>query len=223
MKKKWSSYSYTDANFKLTKYQHLELILGENKLTYTKLISNVKYFETNIEIELNKTKKSQMHRKNGRHYSRLCTLHQYFTTGGKPSTWFPPGGLIEHTAYMPSKQIKYHNNKTKTSRWERLIWAKPSHTTSGLSMQFIYKILRLHKTAPFSSKSNNSKNLGALSYDFSSCCNYFIYARVKILHDNNTRPAKLQQFTLHSTSLYNHLHFLSKSNQQRRPKLHSAT
>ena len=37
-----------------------------------------------------------MYRKSGRHYSGLCTLHQYyFTAGGKPSTWFPPEGLVE--------------------------------------------------------------------------------------------------------------------------------
>ena len=49
-----------------------------------------------------------MHLFYGGHSSGLCTLHQYyssslpirdyllyFTTGGKPSTWFPPGGLVE--------------------------------------------------------------------------------------------------------------------------------
>ena len=93
--KKWSPYNYTDLNFKLTKYQHLELILRENKLTYTKLILNEADSETKIESERSKEKKSQMSQKSGRHYSGLCTLHQYFTTGGKPSTWFPPGGLVE--------------------------------------------------------------------------------------------------------------------------------
>ena len=54
--KNWSSYNYTDASFKLTKYQHLELILRENKLTYTKLILNVTDSGTKIEIELCKEK-----------------------------------------------------------------------------------------------------------------------------------------------------------------------
>ena len=84
-------YDYTDPPFKLTKYQHLELILRENKLTYTKLILNGADSETKIVIELNKAKKNKFSQKSGRHYSGLCTLHQYFTTGGKPSTWFPPG------------------------------------------------------------------------------------------------------------------------------------
>ena len=83
------------ARFKIKNYLLQELILRENKLTYTKLIFNAKYFETKIGIEPSKGKKGQMLQKSGRHYSGLCTLHQYFTTGGKPSTWFPPGGLVE--------------------------------------------------------------------------------------------------------------------------------
>merc|ERR1711966_403170 len=59
------SCSYTSANFKLTKYQHLELILRENKLTYTKLISDATHFETTIGIELNKPKKINFHKKAG--------------------------------------------------------------------------------------------------------------------------------------------------------------
>merc|ERR1711966_315448 len=55
--KKWSSYGYTGVRFKLVKYQHLELILRENKLTYTKLILNVTDSETKIRIELSKAKK----------------------------------------------------------------------------------------------------------------------------------------------------------------------
>ena len=58
--KKLSSYSYTGARFKIAKYQHLELILREHKLTSTKIISNVTYSETKIGIELNKAKKNQM-------------------------------------------------------------------------------------------------------------------------------------------------------------------
>ena len=52
--KKWSSGGYTDLRFKLAKYQHLELILRENKLTYTKLILNETDSGMKIEIELSK-------------------------------------------------------------------------------------------------------------------------------------------------------------------------
>ena len=55
-----SSYNYTGVRFKLAKYQHLELILRENKLKYTGLILNVADSQTNIRIELGKQKKSQM-------------------------------------------------------------------------------------------------------------------------------------------------------------------
>ena len=48
---KWSSYGYSGASFKLAKYQHLELILRENKLTYTKLILNEADSGTKIRIE----------------------------------------------------------------------------------------------------------------------------------------------------------------------------
>ena len=43
-----------DLNLQKPKYQHLELILRENKLTYTKLVFDAKYFETKIGIELSK-------------------------------------------------------------------------------------------------------------------------------------------------------------------------
>ena len=55
--KKWSPYNYTGLNFKLTKYLHLELILSENKLTYTKHISNATHFEMKIKSERSKEKK----------------------------------------------------------------------------------------------------------------------------------------------------------------------
>ena len=61
--KKWSYDGYTDARFKLAKYQHLELILRENKLTYTKLILNVTDSGTKIGIELTKEKKSNVIKK----------------------------------------------------------------------------------------------------------------------------------------------------------------
>ena len=64
MEKK-SSNNYTDLRFKLTKYQHLELIIRENKLTYTKLTSNVTHSETNVRIELKKRKKVKCHKKAG--------------------------------------------------------------------------------------------------------------------------------------------------------------
>ena len=88
--KKLSPYGYTDPNFKLTKYEHLELIFRENKFTCTKLILNEADYGMKIGIELYKEKKSNVI-KSGRHYSGLCTLHQYFTTGGKPSTCFRRG------------------------------------------------------------------------------------------------------------------------------------
>merc|ERR1711966_383107 len=98
--KKWSPYSYTGLNLKLTKYQHLEFILRENKLTYTKLILNEADSGTKIESERSKEKKVKCPKKAGdtiRGYVRCTsiTLRAYFTTGGKPSTWFPPGGLVE--------------------------------------------------------------------------------------------------------------------------------
>ena len=117
---KWSSNSYTDVSFKLAKYQHLELILRENKLTYTKLISNEADSGTKIESERSK-EKSQIPQKSGRHYSGLCMLHQYYSsslpirdyllyescgTGGKPSTWFPPGGLVEQNF----RSKKFHSD-----------------------------------------------------------------------------------------------------------------
>ena len=43
---------YNEVRFKLAKFQHLELILRENKLKYTKLILNVADSETNVGIEL---------------------------------------------------------------------------------------------------------------------------------------------------------------------------
>ena len=52
----WSSYGYTGVSFKLAKYLHLELILWENKLTYTKLILNVTDSGTKIEFELTRGK-----------------------------------------------------------------------------------------------------------------------------------------------------------------------
>ena len=58
--KKWPPDIYTDLIFELAKYLHLELILRENKLTYTKLISNAKHFETKIESERIKEKKSEI-------------------------------------------------------------------------------------------------------------------------------------------------------------------
>ena len=60
---KWSAYGYTDVKLKLSKYQHLELILRENKLKYTKLILNVTDSGTKIEIELTGEKKNQMSKK----------------------------------------------------------------------------------------------------------------------------------------------------------------
>ena len=59
-KKKRIFYDYTGVRFKLVKYQHLDHILRENKLTYTKLISNVADSGTKNRIELSKAKKSQM-------------------------------------------------------------------------------------------------------------------------------------------------------------------
>ena len=58
-KRKLSSYGYTEPTFKLAKYQHLELILRENKLTYTKLISNEADSGTKIESERGKEKKKR--------------------------------------------------------------------------------------------------------------------------------------------------------------------
>ena len=59
---------------------HLELILRENKLTYTKLILNEADSGMKIGIELYKEKKCQMHLFYGRHSSGLCTLHQYYSS-----------------------------------------------------------------------------------------------------------------------------------------------
>ena len=59
--KKWSPYGYTGVRFKLAKYQHLELILRENKLTYTKLIFNEADSRINIRIELYKEKNVKCH------------------------------------------------------------------------------------------------------------------------------------------------------------------
>ena len=69
--KKWSSNGYTDATFKLTKYQHLELILRGNKLNIQGSF-NVTDSGTKIGFELAE-EKNQMCPKNGRHYLGLCT------------------------------------------------------------------------------------------------------------------------------------------------------
>merc|ERR1711966_402568 len=94
------SCSYTSANFKLTKYQHLELILRENKLTYTKLISNATHFETKIGIELNKRKKKIIFTKKRETLFRAMSAAPVCGTGGKPSTWFPPGELVEQSFFL---------------------------------------------------------------------------------------------------------------------------
>ena len=61
------------------------------------------------------------------HEPYLLSSHQYVDTGGKPSTWFPPGGLVEQR-HLQTKRQTNKNQRTKAGRDAK---AKPKQSKQG--------------------------------------------------------------------------------------------
>ena len=67
--------------------------------------------------------------------------------GGKPSTWLPPGGLVEHLFLTMLDQKKYGNKKQKLSKLSENCWK-----IGGKNLQKVSKIL--------GKSAENRENLG---------------------------------------------------------------
>ena len=67
----------------LSKINYLKLSLGESELKYYKLVT--KNYPSNFE----------------------CSKYHKLEAGGKPSTWFPPGGLVELITHYDNSSVEF--------------------------------------------------------------------------------------------------------------------